>query len=204
MRNDIKNRHQRRRMRTKAKLQDAMLDLVLEKGFQAIVVQDITNRADVGRGTFYFHFDDKEDILWSVVEDRIHLTEQEVMAQFDSELPLQPEFYGYVNFFRHIAGNKDAYRAVLGAKGSHEIASRVKHYLVSNILKDIEQWGIYCEIGQPAELTAEIVVGLVLSLAIWWLETPNEHTPLQMGGIIYRTLHHREPPVGTWHFGAPD
>jgi AcrR family transcriptional regulator len=198
------NRHHRRRMRTRRQLQDAMLELVLEKGFESIVIQEITDRADVGRGTFYFHFDDKEDILWSVVEDRIHLTEQEVMAQFDGELPDQAEFYGYVNMFRHVDHNKSTYQAILGWKGSQEIASRVKAYLVSETKKDIERFGIYSDIGQPSDLTAEIVVGLLVSLAIWWLETPNEYTPLQMGEIIYRTLHHREPPAGTWQFGAPE
>ena len=198
---ETKNRHERRRMRTKAKLQDAMLALVLEKSFESIVVQEITDRADVGRGTFYFHFDDKEDILWSLVEDRIRLTEQEAMAQFAGEMPEQPEFYGYVNIFRHVAVHKDTYRAILGANGSQQITSRVKDYLVSETVSDIAQYGIYGDIGQPPEITAQAVVALVLNLAIWWLEMPNEYTPVQMGGIVYRTLHHREPPAGTWRLG---
>jgi AcrR family transcriptional regulator len=171
-----------------------MLELVLEKGFESIVIQEITDRADVGRGTFYFHFDDKVDILWSVVEDRIHLTEQQVMERFDGTIPDQVEYYGYVNIFQHVAENKDTYRAILGGKGSQEIASRVKAYLVGETLKDMETLGIYADIGQPPELTAQIVVGVLTSLAIWWLESENEHTPKEMGAIIYRTLHHREPP----------
>jgi AcrR family transcriptional regulator len=194
MTEDAQNRHQRRRMRTRSQLQDAMLELVLEKGFESIVIQEITDRADLGRGTFYFHFDDKVDILWSLVEDRIHVTEQQVFEGFEGIMPEQPEYYGYVNIFLHVAENKDTYRAILGGKGSQEVASRVRAYLVIETIQDIERFDLYADIGQPPELTAEIVVGMLISLVIWWLDSPAEYTPEQMGAIIYRTLHHRKPP----------
>ena len=52
----------RRVLRTRAVLRDALITLVGESGWDAITVQDICDRAKVGRSTFYMHFADKEDL----------------------------------------------------------------------------------------------------------------------------------------------
>jgi AcrR family transcriptional regulator len=187
-------RHQRRRQQTRKLLQDAMLDLVLERGFDAITIQEITDRADLGRGTFYFHFDSKEDALWSIVEDRIRMTEQEVIERYEGVLPEKPEFFGYVNIFQHIELNKDVYKVIVGSMGSQEVANRAKQYMVEETIRDIDNFGIYHEIGQPPEITAQIVVGIIVSLAYWWIETSNAYSAKDLASIIYRTLHHRNPP----------
>ena len=166
-----------------------------EKGFEAIAIQEITDWADLGRGTFYFHFKNKEEALWSIVEDRIGSTERELMSDFDGTMPEQPEFYGYVNMFRHVDQNREVYQLLVGSKGSQGIANRAKQYMVAETIRDIQNFGVYHEIGQPPEIAAQIVVGLLFSLVFWWLETPNKHSVEEMGGILYRTLHHREPPV---------
>jgi AcrR family transcriptional regulator len=194
MTEEEKNRHQLRRQRTRRQLQDAMLALVLEKGFDSIVIQEITDRADVGRGTFYFHFSSKEDVLWSIVEDRIHLTERELAAGFDGTMPPQAEYYGYLNMFRHVEQNRDIYKLLVSSKGSQEIANRARQYLVKETEHDIETFGVYRDIGQPPEITAQIVVGLLYTLIFWWLETPNEYSVQEMAAILYRTLHHQAPP----------
>jgi len=189
------SRHQRRRERTRKQLQDAMLGLVLEKGFDSIAIQEITDRADLGRGTFYFHFDCKEDALWSIVEDRIRLTEREVAEDFEGKLPEQAEYYGYRNIFQHIALNKDIYQVIVGSKGSQEVANRAKQYMVDETIRDMENFGLYQEIGQPPEITAQIVVGILISLAYWWIENPNDYSAQDLAAIVYRTLHHQDPPT---------
>ena len=75
-----------------------MLELILEKSFDSIAIQEITDRADLGRGTFYFHFKNKEDAIWSIVEDRIHATEKKLAQGFDGLMPEKPEYYGYLKY----------------------------------------------------------------------------------------------------------
>jgi AcrR family transcriptional regulator len=113
MDNDIYTRHDRRRDRTRSHLQDALIDLVLERGIEEIVIQDITDRADVGRGTFYFHFESKEDVLWSIVQDRFPLPDKNGAGLLDAEMD-QPEYYQYVNRFRHYEKNKEVFLAIMG------------------------------------------------------------------------------------------
>ena len=57
------SRHERRRLQTRRLLMQTTLQLVLEKGFGGVSIQDITDRADLGRGTFYIHFKDKDEVV---------------------------------------------------------------------------------------------------------------------------------------------
>ena len=59
----------RRVRRTRRLLRDALVSLVLERGYAGITVEDITDRADLGRATFYSHYTDKDDLLGQVVSD---------------------------------------------------------------------------------------------------------------------------------------
>ena len=53
----------RRTNRTKRSLSEALVGLIKEKRFDDITVQNVIERADVGRSTFYSHFRDKEDLF---------------------------------------------------------------------------------------------------------------------------------------------
>jgi AcrR family transcriptional regulator len=60
------SRTQRRVARTKAAIEDAFVQLVLERGYEQVTVDDITGRADLARATFYAHYPNKEGVLFSV------------------------------------------------------------------------------------------------------------------------------------------
>ena len=58
-----KDKPDRRIQRTRQSLRTALLTLIKEKGYDAISIEEITERANVGRATFYLHYKDKEDLL---------------------------------------------------------------------------------------------------------------------------------------------
>ena len=59
----------RRILRTRDALGDALVALMHEKNFDQITVQHVLDRAGVGRATFYAHYRDKEDLFMSDVEE---------------------------------------------------------------------------------------------------------------------------------------
>jgi len=72
-----KSRSQKRVKRTRKKLKKAALDIFSEKSVDATTVEDITEKADLGKGTLYQHFADKEEIVITLVEEAIeHLIER--------------------------------------------------------------------------------------------------------------------------------
>ena len=66
-----KSRAQKRAKRTRNKLKEAALDAFSEKSIDAVTVEEITEKADVGKGTLYQHFDDKEEIVVTLVEEAV-------------------------------------------------------------------------------------------------------------------------------------
>lgn len=152
-------RRQRHRQRTRQQLQTALMELILENGYDAVSIQDVTERADLARATFYLHARDKDELLWSVVEDMIHRTEEEVNREFSGPIPLQAEYYGYWNIFEHIEKNQSIYRVILSSKGSSHIAHRVNDYMVAETLKDMQRLGIYADFHTPADITAQVIIG---------------------------------------------
>jgi len=79
----IKNRMQKRAKRTRKKLKKAALDVFSEKSIDATTVEEITEKADLGKGTLYQHFEDKEEIVITLVEEAIeHLIKR--ICSYDS------------------------------------------------------------------------------------------------------------------------
>jgi AcrR family transcriptional regulator len=66
-----KNRAQKRASKTRRKLKEAALDVFSEKSVDAATVEEITEKADVGKGTLYQHFEDKEEIVVTLIEDAV-------------------------------------------------------------------------------------------------------------------------------------
>ena len=190
-------RHQRHRLRTRKQLIDAAMELVLEKGYDAVTIQDITDRADLGRGTFYIHFKDKEDVLWSAIQDGLQETEKEAHSQFKDGLPPKLEYYGYLNIFRHAERNQSLYRVMLGEKGSAILTGRVLTYLAAEMERDLQllKPKIYAGFDIPNEILLQVISGAVFQTVRWWLETPNDYSPEHMAGMLYQALHHEKPPA---------
>lgn len=93
----------RRVRRTRAALQRALHDLVLEKRYESITITDILDRADVGRSTFYTHFTDKDDLLLSALD---HITaEIDAATHADGTIDTTP-------LFAHAGTHIELYRAL--------------------------------------------------------------------------------------------
>ncbi len=196
MNNPPLTRHERRRQQTRRLLIQTTLELVLEKGYDAISIQEITDRADLGRGTFYIHFKDKEDVAWSAIQDLILEMEQQAHHQFADRRPEQVEYYALLNIFRHSQQNRDLYRVVFGSKGSSSLTGRVQDLLAKIFLADIrDRRGSEAARREvPDEFLAQMMTGLVTRLVIWWLETPNEYSAEQMAAMTYRAVYRQAPP----------
>lgn len=74
------NRMVKRKNRTRKKLMDAAIELVLDKGYEDVMTDEITELADVGRRTFYNHFDNKRDCVQAAVKERYTAYAEEELA----------------------------------------------------------------------------------------------------------------------------
>jgi AcrR family transcriptional regulator len=193
----LPSRHERRRLQTRKLLIQATLQLVLEKGYDAISIQNITDQADLGRGTFYIHFKDKEEVVWTMFQDMFIEMEQEAHKRLDRNMP-QVEYYGLLNIFHHAEKNRDLYRVMFGGLGSAMLTARVQDYLAKSFLYDIRHAPEPSDVNfnLPEEIEAQILTGMISRLLFWWLETTNSYTVEQMAGMTYKALYRKQPPMG--------
>ena len=117
-------RTQRRVLRTRATIEQAFIDLVLEKGYDKVSVEDITNKADVARATFYAHYTNKEALLSAVFS---HLIEGLGDLLSSRDLPSggdphsgDARWSGIVTACRHAGEMRDLYKACLSDSWSRE------------------------------------------------------------------------------------
>jgi AcrR family transcriptional regulator len=190
------SRHERRSQQTQKLLIKTTLGLILEKGYDVVTIQDITDRADLGRGTFYIHFKGKEDVVWAAVQEILNELIQELHKRFDRRIP-QDRYLALCSVFRHATNNKDLYRAVLGAQGSAKLFGRMQDLVAKALFYDIKNTSSL-RLREPnidQEVLAQMLTGSLTRILIWWLEIPNQYSAEQMAEDTYKIFYRRNPPI---------
>jgi len=158
----------RRVRRTRASLMDAFVALVLERGYQRVAVQDILDRADIGRSTFYSHYRDKESLLLSCFDGLNDELAAALAAMTSGETPPDPRMPASV-LFEHAYRNRRMYRALCGRPGG-TIVERHLHALVAGALRTHLAPHLAAA-GSPvsADAMAEFYTSAMLGLLVWWV-----------------------------------
>lgn len=161
----------RRVRRTRELLRSAFRSLIHEKGYDRITVQDILDRADVGRSTFYAHYRDKEDLLRSGFED-VHAAlaaeKDAAERQARSETPfLQP----LLAVFQHV----EAYRQFWGPTsrtGGHDLVVRILQEGIDDLVRAHFRSQFPDVDPNQLELDAAMrfVASACMGLLMWWLD----------------------------------
>ena len=162
----------RRVQRTQQQLRGALISLIREKGFEELTVQDIIDRANVGRATFYAHFDNKDDLLVSGLEElRASLKDRQRVALARRATVDQKLFAFSHEIFAHTNEHRDLFRAMAG-KESGAIIQRLWH----KILVDLVRQDVKAILPRdddtsiPAEALVQFLVGALFGLLMWWLD----------------------------------
>jgi AcrR family transcriptional regulator len=166
--------------RTRKLLLDALMELIPEKGYNAITIQDITDRATLNRATFYLHYRDKDDLLYQGMHETLNElhSRQPVPVLEQDRLTMNESITTVVGDFEHIAMNADFYRAMLGESGATEFTLKLKNL----VLKTTEQ-RLKSALGElpsgplPTELVLEFMASGYVGLIRWWLENDMPYTP---------------------------
>lgn len=174
----------RRVRRTRRALHDALLTLMTEKSYDAVTVQDIIDRADVGRSTFYSHFTDKRDLLDSGFEDLNQLLAQpppsaargrgEGMLRFS--LPL----------FQHAHAHQRLARALVARRGASPVQDRFHKVLTSTIRVELDELvAQHQEALRADDLTVDYIAGAFLAVITCWLDTAPHKTPQEVDALFH-------------------
>jgi AcrR family transcriptional regulator len=178
-------KNDRRSRRTRQLLGNALVELMLEKNFESITVQDILDRADIGRSTFYAHYTDKESLLLSQIENVIHELEQHAAEADSSDASLLPS----LELFRHVKDQRRLMQAFVWGRGA-EILTQDFQGQVSKLIEEKIRSAVGDErrAAMPSSLIAKFVASTFLMVLRWWFDEDMGHTPEQMNAMFQRLV----------------
>lgn len=169
----------RRVRRTRRAIQEALVALILEKGYDAVTVTDVIDRADVGRSTFYAHFTDKQDVLFSNIEQ---------LAFLRAETSASPgELFAFsLPMFEHVWEQRRLVRALLGRRGGGLVTARGERVLGRVVRQELLAAGAR---PSPAlDRMVVCVVGAVLALLRTWVDGDISATPAELDATFRTTV----------------
>jgi AcrR family transcriptional regulator len=175
----------RRVRRTLTALRDALIGLMTEKGYEAVTLHDIIDRADVGRSTFYTHYTDKDDLLRDNVAVLRSLVQQPA--------PLEPAnrrrlLRFSLPLFRHVYAERRLARALFGRPGGGPVLRQVEQLLADVVRAELaELFATDPPSRAPEDAVVRYVVGAYVALLNWWLDAEPVLSP-EEADRIFQTL----------------
>jgi AcrR family transcriptional regulator len=178
----------RRVQRTRQMLQQALFALLEERGYDALTVQDIAERANIGRATFYTHYADKEQLLFSTWKNLADDLSARIEPFSPSELLVERKTHSVV-LFQHVADHRHLYRVLLSERGVAVIVARLRAYLIESAKRKVIA-PLLPEATRPelADLLASHAAGSLIGLVIWWLDHDLPYSPEEMGRLFWQLV----------------
>jgi len=166
----VARKRDRRVERTQQLIRGALRSLLEEKGFEALTVQQIIDRANVGRATFYAHFDSKDDLFASGFDElRTSLEARQREARLRGGSVEERVFAFSQEMFAHVNQYRDVFRGMVG-KQSGATVQRLLHKLLIDLVRDDLETTRRSEGSAVAtEALAQFIAGGLFGLLMWWL-----------------------------------
>lgn len=156
----------RRVLKTRLALREAMLSLLTEHGWDDLSIQEICERANVGRSTFYLHFDSKDDLLSESLND---LREALTATAATGVTQLRP-FAFLPGLLAHMDENRRVFRNVVGRRSGYGVERRFREMVFQLTEQDLARQNI-AESQRPMQ--ARYLAGGIVDLMAWWVDAPD-------------------------------
>jgi AcrR family transcriptional regulator len=199
----------RRVQKTRKLLQDALIELVAEKGYEAVSIREILERANVGRSTFYAHFQDKDQLLHSILDRLNELFGQHKKQILDAaknvgssgNLDLPLGLSPTLSLLQFVEQNHRFFKAMLGNQGYSIFAKPVYDYVFTHVfslftepvhadalahlhgpfkmLRSREKYG-----SLESEIAAHYFVSALMGILVWWVEKDMPCTAEEIDGLF--------------------
>lgn len=176
----MKNRPLDRRIQyTREVLHKSLIQLILEKGYDKVTVQDVLNRADVGRSTFYSHYKDLEDLFLSGFENLWSLFEEHLDSRDDEKEVWDLSLI----IFQHAQNYVDVYKALVGKQGGRLMSAHLHKYFSALIRESLKpQWSGRKQI--PLDMVVHHLASSLIASLTWWVDHDMQYSPARMNEIF--------------------
>jgi AcrR family transcriptional regulator len=176
----------RRIAKSKEAIKKAVIELMSEKSFDDITIQDIADRGNVNRGTIYLHYTDKYDLLDKMIEE--HIENLRELCQSASEMTFQEGNYVWYEYFEH---NYLFFSTMLASKGAPYFRSRFLDLVIEEFKAEVGTTE-----GKNQGLSEDVILqffgSAVVGAVEWWFKNgmplPARLMAEQTGALLDRNL----------------
>lgn len=175
----------RRVLRTKHSLSKALVELIQEKHYDYITVQDIIDRANVGRSTFYTHFRDKEDLLmgdWKRAMDFF-------LSQIRWSNINSGQFVPIAELFNHLKDFHSFYRALVKSSKIERLFKNGQRYFAEIIEEKLDS--IITDktgLSVPLPILSNYLAEAIFSQLKWWLDNNMPYSAREMDDTFHQLI----------------
>ncbi len=180
----------RRVRRTQKMLHRALISLVLEKSYDSITIQQILDRADIGRSTFYAHFKSRDELLISGIHDLRDTLESAIQRERSRSKPHEDVIGFSLMMFEHASEYREVYHALLNTHGWPIFRQRLEEMFDEIMRRECKaeiQKLKKADSDVPVDLFVHYLVAGFFSVLTWWLGRRSRLTPFQINEI-FRSL----------------
>ena len=168
--------------RTRSLLSNALVAFMQEKSIDKITVQEVLDRATVGRSTFYLHYRDKDDLFLCVLEDGLEMWSTALLRKREKSYRIAP----VAEFFMHVGNAKKLYRALVDSGRIHAFFELAQGYFARSIARHLKDIGLKHLVQSELDARSHALAGNLLSLLKWWLDRCARESPKAMDERFHR------------------
>jgi len=175
----------RRIQRTQDLLGDALISLIVEKGYDEVTIRDVTERANVAYSTFFRHYRDKDELLTTRLGEEIEELIRRIEAASAAD-PHDATVEGAL-IFQHAQEHSVLYRVLLSSIETVKVRQRIRQ-VIAEIFSKTCQPIHQKEARIPPDVAANHMAIALLGLIEWWLEHDMSYPVEQMANIYERLI----------------
>jgi AcrR family transcriptional regulator len=177
----------RRVQRTRELLQKALIELISERGYDAITIQDIVDHANVGRTTFYLHYTSKDDLLMScheVIVSEFHFGPLYPLSREELLSPEAPA--GMRRAYRHLEEARTVLYPLFQGKDSLLILRRLRDWIAQEIEASLRAAFAEADSTITLDVLAHYLAGAQIAMVQWWLQKRQPYTSDNLAQTFHR------------------
>ncbi len=165
--------------RTRKRIQESLIELTVEMGYEVITVQDIVNRADINRSTFYRHYLDKDDLLSKYMDEVTGVI-------FKDDFPNEQDILsGLIKLLNHIQTFSEFYRIMLSANGHPLVSHRLRQKIESHFRFILVQDKGAKESKTPQfDMQLKYISAAGIGAILWWVENNTPCTSEELVELV--------------------
>jgi len=166
------------------------MDLIAEHGYDAITIQDIVDRASLGRTTFYLHYNSKDELFMSCHESIISEFHLGLLHPLTREELLSPQIPPEMtSAYRHLEEGRALLYPIFQGKDSQFILRQIRDRSAREIEANLRAVFVEADSTIPFDMLANYLVGAQIALMQWWLEKRRPHSPESLAQTFHRLQH---------------